>query len=375
MPIPGVMRVRWGLGVAVAVMVTAAAACVPAEPPIDGASGGAAGPGTTGSAGPGRTGDANGALGACTVFPPDNAWNTDVSGAPLSANSANYLANILSSGGQFVHPDFGGAGEYGIPYVTVGAGEPQVPINFTAYGDESDPGPYPVPIGAPVEGGAASDGDRHVIAVDRNACKVYELYRAFPRGNHWDADQGSVFDLRSNALRPLGWTSADAAGLSIFAGLVRYDEVAAGHIDHALRFTISRSQRGYVLPATHAASSSTDPNRPPMGLRLRLKASFDRTRYTGQARVILDALAALRDDRRRQRLELVHHRRRRSAVERRRPEPAQGRPRLGLRGRRHRTGAPRLSAARPFVCAERQPCCSHARLSDDVPPSSRGNRA
>ena len=164
-------------------------------------------------------------------------------------------------------------------------------INFTAYGDESDPGPYPVPIGAPVEGGSASDGDRHVIAVDRNACKVYELYRAFPQGNHWDADSGAVFDLRSNALRPLGWTSADAAGLSIFAGLVRYDEVAAGHIDHALRFTISRSQRGYVLPATHTAASSTDPNRPPMGLRFRLKASFDRSRYTGESRVILDALA------------------------------------------------------------------------------------
>jgi hypothetical protein len=224
------------------------------------------------------------------VFPADNPWNTDVSTYPVSANSANYIANILSNGGQNVHPDFGGNGEYGIPYVTVGTGEPRTPINFTAYGDESDPGPYPVPLGAPVEGGSASDGDRHVLAVDKDACMLYELYRAFPRSDHWDADAGAVFDLRSNALRPLGWTSTDAAGLPIFPGLARYDEVASGQISHALRFTVSRTQRGYILPATHAASSSTDPNRPPMGLRLRLKASFDISRYTGEARVILVAL-------------------------------------------------------------------------------------
>jgi hypothetical protein len=237
-----------------------------------------------------RTGTENGALGSCTVFPPDNAWNTDVSSYPVSPNSANYIANILSSGNQNLHADFGGGGAYGIPYVTVGSGEPSVPINFTAYGDESDPGPYPVPLGAPVEGGSASDGDRHVLAVDTDACKLYELYRAFPQSDHWDADSGAVFDLRSDALRPLGWTSADAAGLPIFPGLARYDEVTGGQINHALRFTVARTQKGYILPATHYASSSTDPNRPPMGLRLRLKASFDISHYTGEARVVLVAL-------------------------------------------------------------------------------------
>ena len=224
------------------------------------------------------------------MFPPDNAWNTDVSSYPVSPNSANYIANILSSGNQNVHADFGGGGAYGIPYVTVGGGEPRVAINFTAYGDESDPGPYPVPLGAPVEGGSASDGDRHVLAVDTDACKLYELYRAFPQSDHWDADSGAVFDLRSDALRPLGWTSADAAGLPIFPGLARYDEVTAGQINHALRFTVARTQKGYILPATHFASSSTDPNRPPMGLRLRLKAGFDISHFTGEARVILVAL-------------------------------------------------------------------------------------
>jgi hypothetical protein len=283
------MGKRVGL-VSVAVLVAfAAAACLPvrstATPPSNGA------PTSTGGAPAGApTGTSNGSLGGCTVFPPDNPWNTDISAYPVSASSANYVANILSSGGQNLHPDFGGGGEYGIPYVTVGSGAPRTAINFTAYGDESDPGPYPVPLGAPIEGGSASDGDRHVLAVDTAACKLYELYRAFPQSDHWNADSGAVFDLRSNALRPLGWTSADAAGLPILPGLVRYDEVANGEIDHALRFTISRTQDGYVLPATHAASSSTDPNRPPMGLRLRLKASFDVSRYTGEARVILVAL-------------------------------------------------------------------------------------
>jgi hypothetical protein len=277
------MGKRVGL-VSVAVLVAlAAAACLPVRSPANPAAAGGPPPGA-------RTGTSNGSLGSCTVFPPDNPWNTDVSTYPVSANSANYIANILSSGGQNLHPDFGGGGEYGIPYVTVGNGEPRVPIDFTAYGDESDPGPYPVPLGAPIEGGSTSNGDRHVLAVDKDACKLYELYNAFPQSDHWNADSGAVFDLRSNALRPLGWTSADAAGLPIFPGLARYDEVANGEIDHALRFTVSRTQRGYILPATHAASSSTDPNRPPMGLRLRLKASFDISHYTGEARVILVAL-------------------------------------------------------------------------------------
>jgi hypothetical protein len=210
-----------------------------------------------------------------------------VSTLPVDANSANYLAAIAATGGnQFLHADFGGGGAYGIPYVTVPGTQAGVPVGFVAYGDESDPGPYPIPLGAPIEGGS----DRHVLAVDRDRCKLYELYAAVAGSDHWEADSGAVFDLRSNALRPDGWTSADAAGLAIFAGLARFDEVAAGHIDHALRFTVSRTQQGYLHPATHWASSSTNPNLPPMGLQLRLRASFDVSSYHGEARVVLDAL-------------------------------------------------------------------------------------
>jgi len=229
----------------------------------------------------------NGPLGTCRVFPADNPWNRDVSSLPVDANSSNYLAAIAALGGnQKLHADFGGGGAYGIPYITVPGTESLVPVDFVAYGDESDPGPYPIPLGAPIEGGT----DAHVLAVDRDHCKLYELFAASRGTSRWSADSGAVFDLTSNALRPEGWTSADAAGLPIFAGLVRYDEVAAGRIDHALRFTVSRSQRAYLHPATHWASSSTDANLPPMGLRLRLKASFDVSSYTGQSRVVLEAL-------------------------------------------------------------------------------------
>ncbi|MFN8034678.1 MAG: hypothetical protein U0V73_01920 [Acidimicrobiia bacterium] len=239
----------------------------------------------SGTPGPGTT------LGSCPVFPVDNAWNRDVSAVPVDPASDRYVADILAHGGSHLHADFGGGGAYGIPFTTVGSGWPKLPVRFTAYGDESDPGPYPVPLDAPVEGGPSSDGDRHVITVDTSECRLYELYRAFARGDHWDADSGAVFDLRSNATRPLGWTSADAAGLPILAGLTRYDEVARGRIDHALRFTVAHTQRAYVEPATHFASNSTDASAPPMGLRLRLKATFDRSAFHGQARVILDALA------------------------------------------------------------------------------------
>ena len=229
-------------------------------------------------------------IGGCAVFPSDNPWNKDISNASVDPNSNNYINNILANGGDYLHADFGGAGAYGIPFITVGSTTPPVPINFTAYGDESDPGPYPVPLNAPIEGGSKSTGDRHVIAVDTSQCKLYEMYNAYPRTDHWDADCGAVFNLSSNTLRPDYWTSADAAGLPIFPGLVRYDEVAAGAIHHALRFTVNATQRGFIHPATHFASSSTDANRPPMGLRLRLKASFDVSSYHGQARVVLDAL-------------------------------------------------------------------------------------
>jgi hypothetical protein len=266
---------------ALAVVVTACVA-PPSDPPAP-APAPAPGPAPGPSSG---TGDQNGSLGACPVFPADNPWNTDVSTAPVRSGSSATIANILANGGDFLHADFGGGGAFGIPYVTVTGTQAPVGVDFVDYGDESDPGPYPVPLGAPIEGGS----DRHVLTVDRDHCVLYELYNATPVGDHWQASSGARFDLRSNALRPLGWTSADAAGLAIFPGLVRYDEVAAGHIDHALRFTVNATQRAYVLPATHFASSSTDPNRPPMGLRLRLRAGYDITGFHGQARVVLEAL-------------------------------------------------------------------------------------
>ncbi len=229
-------------------------------------------------------------VGGCPVRPATDPWNTDVSQRPVDARSDAYIASI--GGGGFLHADFGSGqyGDYGIPVTVVPATQPPVPVRFTAYGDESDPGPYPVPPDARIEGGAASDGDRHVIVVRQGECKLYELYRSKRDGAGWAGDSGAVFDLRTSSRRPQGWTSADAAGLPILPGLARADEATAGAIRHALRFTVSRSQRAYVPPASHAASSSTDPDRPPMGLRLRLKASYDVSRVTGQARAILDAL-------------------------------------------------------------------------------------
>ncbi len=229
----------------------------------------------------------NGPLGNCPVFPADNAWNARIDAAPVHPDSDEILAFIDAHGGDHLHPDFGGDGAYGIPYVTVPGTQPDTSITFTAYGDESDPGPYPIPLGAPIEGGS----DRHVIAVDRDDCRLYELYRAFPTGGGWNADSGATWDLRSNALRPAGWTSADAAGLPIFPGLVRVDEVAAGEIDHALRVTFAVTRRAYINPARHWASSVGNPAAPPMGLRLRLRSDFDRSGFTGQARIVLDALA------------------------------------------------------------------------------------
>jgi hypothetical protein len=232
-------------------------------------------------------------VGACPVFPADNIWNTRVDALPVHPNSANFINSIGATTG--VHPDFGSGtwdgGPIGIPYVTVPGDQPLVPIYFTAYGDESDPGPYPVPTDAPIEGGPNSDGDRHVLVVNTGNCKLYELYRAFPNADgSWNADSGAVFDLNSNALRPAGWTSADAAGFPILAGLVRYDEVAAGQINHAVRFTVPRTRREYLWPARHYASTSTDANLPPMGLRFRLKASYDVSGFSPEVQVILTAL-------------------------------------------------------------------------------------
>jgi len=220
------------------------------------------------------------------VFPADNAWNTDISSYPVRSDSNAIINQVLADGPGFLHADFGGGGAYGIPYVTVPGTQPMVPINFTLYPDESDPGPYPIPLGAPIENGS----DRHVLAVDTGTCELYELYDANPNGAGWEAGSGATWNLRSDALRPAGWTSADAAGLPIFPGLARYDEVASGAIHHALRFTVDQTQAGYVAPARHFASSDTNPDLPAMGMRFRLKASFDLSPYHGEALVILQAL-------------------------------------------------------------------------------------
>lgn len=223
----------------------------------------------------------------CTLFPPDNPWNRDVSQDPVHPNSQNYIDHILQDGNGFLHADFGSNPDYGIPYTIVTSSQAKVPIEFYESPDESDPGPYPIPPDAPTESGS----DAHVLVLEEDNCLLYELYAAEYVGPGWRAASGAIFDLNSNALRPDGWTSADAAGLPILPGLVRYDEaVTQGEIRHAVRFTVDNTQRGFIHPATHYASSDTDPNAPPMGLRLRLKQSFDLSPYTGTARVLLEAL-------------------------------------------------------------------------------------
>jgi len=239
----------------------------------------------------------NGAL----PFPADNAWNRDVSADPVDPNSAAIIANIgLTTG---LHPDFG-SGLYngapiGIPYVVVAVSQPKVPLIFTAYGDESDPGPYPVPPNAPIEGqmadGSAFGGDRHVLVIDRDANRLYEMGNAFPQPDtSWQASGGALFHLDSNNVRPgalPGWTSADAAGLPIFPGLARYEEAAGGVIRHALRFTVNTTRRAYVPPATHWASTNTSADRPPMGMRVRLKASYViPASFSTECKAILQAL-------------------------------------------------------------------------------------
>lgn len=222
------------------------------------------------------------ALNGALPFPADNAWNADISSRPVDPNSAALIASIGLSRG--LHPDFG-AGLYegspiGIPYVVVSGSQPRVRMDWTAYGDESDPGPYPVPANAPIEGGAASTGDRHVIVIDRDHNRLYELGEAYRQSDgSWEATVGAVFHLDSNDVRPTaepGWTSADAAGLPIFPGLARYEEAAMGPggIRHALRFTASVTRRAHVPPATHWASSNTSVSVPPMGMRVRLKAGY-----------------------------------------------------------------------------------------------------
>lgn len=234
-----------------------------------------------------------GSLNGHVILPADNPWNADVSAESVDPNSAALIASC--GAGAALHPDFGtvyDGAPNGIPYVLVGANQLRTPVTFD-YVDESDPGPYPIPQNAPIEGGEASHGDRHVIVVDTSAWTLYELFAAYPDdgGARWQAGSGAVFDLSSNALRPAGWTSADAAGLPIFPGLVRYDEaVELGRIAHALRFTCPMTRQAYVPPARHWASSRTDANLPPMGMRVRLKASVDISAFSPEVRVILTAL-------------------------------------------------------------------------------------
>jgi hypothetical protein len=232
------------------------------------------------------------ALAGCPVFPADNPWNQRVDRLPVARDSAATIAAI--GVGDPVHPDFGtvyDGAPNGIPYAVVGAGQRKVPVKFD-YADESDRGPYPLPPHVAIEGGARSDGDRHVIVVDKATCTDYELYDAHPvaGGARWTAGSGAIFHLRSDKLRPAGWTSADAAGLPILPGLARYDEVNAGAIDHALRFTAPCTSAHYVYPARHEASTCHSPHAPPMGLRVRLKASVDISHLPRQARIVAQAL-------------------------------------------------------------------------------------
>jgi len=227
----------------------------------------------------------------CPIFPTTNAWNTQVNTLPVAANSAQLIQSIgLTTG---LHPDFGSGlwdgGPIGIPFDVVSKKTARSRVSFE-YADESDKGPYPIPKTVHIEGGSSSTGDRHALLLDKDACKLYELYDLQPTGSGWTAGSGAIWNLRSNAVRPAGWTSADAAGLPIFPGLARYDEVARGVINHALRFTASRTRRAYVYPARHYASSSDDPSLPPMGLRVRLKASVDISGFPKQARIVLQAL-------------------------------------------------------------------------------------
>lgn len=241
---------------------------------------------------PGGSEAASPKIGECPVFPPDNIWNTPVEGLPTDQNSDDYVNTIGSS--EYVHADFGSGtwngAPIGIPYLEVSENQPEVAIRFD-YEDESDPGPYPIPSDAPIEGGPDSDGDRHVLVLEKDNCILYELFYAFPNPDgSWTAGSGAIFDLTLNALRPDGWTSADAAGLPILPGLVRYDETASGEINHALRFTAPQTRKAYVWPARHYASSLTGSQYPPMGQRFRLKANFDISSFSPKIQVILRCL-------------------------------------------------------------------------------------
>lgn len=226
-------------------------------------------------------------VGGCSIFPADNWWNTDISKYPVDERSDRYIKSIPGD----LHPDFGHNPAYGIPFNVVPRSQKKVKVTFD-YFSQSDPGPYPIPPDPQIEGGRHSTGDRHLLVLQMGACKLYEMWRAFPKdnGKRWHAGSGAIFPLDTDKLRPNGWTSADAAGLPILPALIRCNEVAAGEIDHALRFTVERTQAGYIHPATHFASDSRELSLPPMGLRVRLKASFDISHFNRTAKIILTAM-------------------------------------------------------------------------------------
>jgi hypothetical protein len=231
-------------------------------------------------------------IAACPVFPATNVWNKPVDKLPVARDSAAIIGSIGLDAA--VHADFGSGlwdgVRIGIPYVVVaGKKTPKARVRFE-YASESDKGPYPIPANVPIEGQPRADGDRHALIVDRDSCRLYELYALRRENGAWVAGSGAIWNLRANGLRPAGWTSADAAGLPILPGLARYDDVARGAVRHALRFTADRTRRAYVYPARHFASDATDPSLPPMGLRVRLKASFDTRGFPRQSRIVLDAL-------------------------------------------------------------------------------------
>lgn len=229
---------------------------------------------------------------SCPMFPADSHWHAPVTGLPVRANSTALVNTVGATRG--LKADFGAGswdgGPIGIPYVVVAGTQPAVPVSFD-YADESDPGPYRVPADAPIEGGPASSGDRHVLVVDRDACTLSELYAAYPDGRGgWTAGSGATWDLRSHALRPAGWTSSDAAGLPVLPGLVRYDEVAAGKVEHAIRITVPVSRRAYLWPARHQAGSTASVDAPAMGERFRLRTTVDASTFPAQVRPIIQAL-------------------------------------------------------------------------------------
>ena len=273
---------------ALALMALLAACGDSAAPPDSG--GGAIIPGGNPPVGP------SGNLGGCQIFPDDNPWNRDVSGDPVAENSATYLAQM--SPNNAIHLDLGTTEEYyGIPWTVVPAGQPMAIIEYGTdgadYSDESDPGPMPIPLDAPIEGGSTADpnptsGDRHVLVIQQEDCVLYELYNTVRTSTGFRVSSSATWDLKVNATRPGGWTSADAAGLPILPGLLKYGEVASGSINHAIRFTVPKVRRAYVAPASHCGQYS-DASLPPYGTRARLKASFSLEPYTGAALVILTA--------------------------------------------------------------------------------------